>query len=114
MASENQPSPAQTAVNELLIARCGERVGVLQHSELGAIDLVYGDEKHGLAHIARKHPEVLPILGDLAARMPVNRARSTSGRIVLEDMTHKAVMSTDLHGVPKLWLVTAYEKKDKG
>lgn len=37
----------------------GDARAVWERSDLGTIDLIYGNTKAGLAHIAAKHPEML-------------------------------------------------------
>lgn len=46
---------AKEAINFLLQRKEGDAIGVFHREDLGDIDLVWGDEKAGLAHIIDKH-----------------------------------------------------------
>ncbi|HZT29729.1 MAG TPA: hypothetical protein VFA33_07600 [Bryobacteraceae bacterium] len=104
--------PAE-AIAHLLAARTGEVPRVWHHPELGWIDLIWGDERGGLAHIVSKHAEGQKDLHleDLADLIPRMRVVKNDGRTArLESETHEAGVRLDYDGVKKRWLVTAYEK----
>ena len=95
----------------MLRRKGGEAVGALYHDEVGDISVVYGSDQYGLAHIAKKHPEVLNNLQGAIDGMIVTR--QSDNRIVLESDTHRAVISKMLGNEPTSnWLLTAYEKKN--
>ena len=99
------------AIDFLLRRKGGEVTGVLHHNEIGDISLVYGTDKYGLAHIAKKHPEVLNNLQDTIEGMAITS--QSDNRIVLESSTHRAIISKMLGNEPTSnWLLTAYEKKN--
>lgn len=99
------------AVAFLLRRKNGEAVGALHHGEVGDISVVYGNDGYGLAHIAKKHPEVLSDLQGTIDGMVVTS--QSDNRIVLESSTHRAVISKMLGNEPTSnWLLTAYEKKN--
>ena len=84
---------------------------VVYHGEVGDISVVYGNDGYGLAHIAKKHPEVLNDLQGTIDGMVVTS--QSDNRIVLESSTHRAVISKMLGNEPTSnWLLTAYEKKN--
>ena len=97
------------AVKYLLHNREGVAVAALHHDKVGDIDLWYGNEKAGLEKIAIKHPNVLPELQRIIEKLPIKT--SSDNRIILEDDTHRAVISKML-GNKKTdnWLLSAYEK----
>ena len=99
------------AVEFLLRRKGGEAVGALHHDNVGDISVVYGTDRYGLAHIAKKHPDVLNDLQGAIDGMVVTR--QSDNRIVLESDTHRAVISKMLGNEPTSnWLLTAYEKKN--
>jgi endonuclease YncB( thermonuclease family) len=103
------------AVARLREAKTGEVPGVLYNPVVGDIDLVWGDaSRFGLSKIIARHPEVVDDLDDIIARLPVKQRPEETGnnRWVLEDESHRAVISPDYNGDPKRWLVTAFLKKD--
>jgi hypothetical protein len=87
----------------------GEAVGALTHPDVGPIDVVWGNDKGGLAHILSKHPEVADDLPEHIARMEV--VRRSDNRVRLESGTHAAGVRLDYDGEAKRWLVTAYERE---
>ncbi|RIY03266.1 hypothetical protein D3218_00375 [Aureimonas flava] len=106
------------AVDFLTTRQAGDIAGMLSHPDVGRIDVVWGgfdaatDNGLGLAKIVAKHPEVLDELPSILASMDV-KTRSAN-RIVLESKVHKAVVRLDYDGEAKTWLMTAYEKDERG
>lgn len=99
------------AIDFLLRNKEGEAAGALHHKDIGDISVVYGNDSYGLAHIAKKHPEVLSDLQGTIDGMVVTS--QSDNRIVLESSTHRAVISKMLGNEPTSnWLLTAYEKKN--
>ena len=80
----------------------------------GWIDLAWGDQKGGLAHVVGKH-----VLGqkdlnldDLARMVPDMKVTTNDDRTVtLETPTHRSSVRLDYDGQAKRWLVTAYGKR---
>lgn len=99
------------AIDYLLTTRSGEAVGALYHIDIGAISIVYGNEKFGLIKIAKKHPEVLHDLQGIMDTMCI--VMISDNRIKLESDTHYAVISRNYLGkIHTPWLLTAFEKKN--
>lgn len=106
---------AKEAVNFLLQRKEGEAIGALHHSEVGDIDLVWGEEGSGksngfgLAKLSKYHPEVLDNLQDILEDMEV--VKRTDNRVNLESNTHRAAVRLEWDGKRKNWLLTAFEKE---
>lgn len=102
---------AKDAIDFLLRNKEGEASGALHHRDIGDISVVYGTDSYGLAHIAKKHPEVLNDLQGTIEGMAITS--QSDNRIVLESPTHRAVISKMLGDkFTSDWLLTAYEKKN--
>ena len=101
---------AKEAIEFLRRIKSGEAVGALHHKDIGEISIVWGNSDAGLEKILRKHPEVVDNLQSLIDNMSV--MIESENRIILENDTHKAVISKMLgqEETPQ-WLLTAYEKK---
>lgn len=101
------------AIDWLRQAQTGDAIGVLEHPEVpGRIDLIWGDSKHGLAHIDAVHPgeaERLPDFWSELRERPGSRGRY----ITLESDRARAVIARDYRGDPKHWLLTYFELKRK-
>ncbi len=61
-AYRNDP---EGAIDRLMRERTGDARAAWVRADLGAIDLIYGNAKAGLAKIAAKHPEMLEKLPNL-------------------------------------------------
>ncbi|MGM9859858.1 MAG: hypothetical protein ACI31C_03790, partial [Muribaculaceae bacterium] len=102
---------AKNAIALLKLLESGEVSGALHHKDVGDIDLVWGNDKAGLAKIINKHPEVLNDLQSIIDNMQV--IKESDNRIKLESDTHFAVISKEFKGTPRgKWLLTAFEKKE--
>lgn len=100
-------------IARLRAAGDGEIPNAIVHPAIGPIDVIWGDRKGGLAHIVAKHPEVnLDELPELIGNMDV--ASTSDNRIRLETPDHSAVVRLDRDGVRQTWLLTAFEKRDRG
>lgn len=116
------------AIRHLMKTQTGEVPGAFYHSEVGEIDLVWGEyhpenqNGFGLKKIIEKHghefqswglkiEEVLPtiIQGGI-----VNRKLSSKKHIVLEHRIFRGVVKLDWNEKRKQFLMTAYEKKLAG
>ncbi|MDO5609095.1 MAG: hypothetical protein Q4G08_11640, partial [Capnocytophaga sp.] len=100
---------SKEAVAFLLQKKEGEAVGALQHSEIGDVDIVWGNEKAGLQKIAKKHPEILNNLQDRFSSAKI--ISKTENKIKLENEKDFFVVAPHYFGNEKRWLITAYEKK---
>lgn len=112
---------AQGAIEKLMKEKDGEAVAALHHSELGDIDLIWGEEGdpekdyrggYGLAKIAKKHPEVLNDLQGVLAQMSVDKERSGEhkARLKSADGKYRGVVRLTYENKEKKWLLTAFEK----
>ena len=104
------------AIKTLLRDQDGDVPSVVVRPDIGPIDLIYGNSRFGLAHIAEKHPEVLEQLPDLIANLPVLQRPEEVGnnRWILGDGRYRAVIAPDYYGDPKRWIVTAYDREAPG
>ena len=112
---------AAQAVAHLKQAKSGEAIGALNHPEIGPIDLIWGEEGdakndyaggYGLAKILAKHPELENKLQDILDGMTVKT--KGKNRIILESKDHKSAISLNWKGQEKKWLLSAYEKGERG
>jgi hypothetical protein len=97
------------AVAALRQLQGGEAPGALYHPAVGPIDVVWGDENGGLAHILAKHPDMVDKLPEALSKMEVTQ--SSPNRVRLESPDHHAVVRLDYDGQAKKWLLTAFEKE---
>lgn len=105
------------ARQELRLAGEGEIPGGLFHSDVGPIDIKWGEAPSkgkpgfGLAKMEAKHPEVLDDLPEIIDGLTV--ASRSENRIVLESPDHKAIVRLEWDGKEQAWLLSAYERKGK-
>ncbi|NDY89711.1 putative barnase/colicin E5 family endoribonuclease [Ideonella livida] len=109
MLTEFRNNP-EGAIEKLLREHTGEARAVWERTDLGVIDLIYGDKNSGLAHIEAKHPEMIPKLPDLIrfgklVKKPGARKVFLIREGVLPEI---AVISLDWFGDSKTWVVTSY------
>ena len=104
------------AIKELMKAKGGEAVAVINKPGIGEISLVYGDENGGLAHIAAKRSEdwlkKLPDLleqGTVYSKLTPN-GRAHTGRVYIGMPDAEATIRLDWNGQAKTWLVTAFDR----
>lgn len=102
-------------VQRLLKEQNGEVPGALRHPEIAeGIDLIWGkagtgaSDGHGLAKIAKYHPEVMANLQDVVEN--TNVISRSPNRIILESPDHRVLVSLEFLGEKKTWLLTAYQK----
>ncbi|MGZ3184407.1 MAG: putative barnase/colicin E5 family endoribonuclease [Telluria sp.] len=109
---------AAGAIEHLKQQRTGEAIGALHHPDIGDIDLVWGKEGtgksdgYGLAKLIKFHPEVVDNLQDILSSMGV--VSRSDNRIRLESSDHQAAVRLTWDGQAKKWLMTAFEKREKG
>ncbi len=105
----------RSAFETLFQNRSGYIENVLSHPQLHCdIALYYGktgEKGYGLAHIAEKHPEILPDLDEIILHSTIKEV--LKDRIILETDNHKAVVDLVFNTKKHTWLVTAYEKLPK-
>jgi len=106
----------QIAVNFLYRKKQGQIKDALFHKKIGWIDIVWGyagtgnKDGWGLAKIAKFHPEALRKLALIVKFLPIKT--ESNNRYILEDKKYRAIVSRDMNGKEKLWLLTAFEKKE--
>jgi hypothetical protein len=106
---ENDWVRAKARLTEL---RDGEALNVLSHPEVPEpIAVVWGNEKMGLDHILREHPEVADDLPEHLARMTVERKGDNRIVLAVDDWT--AAVRLDFDGEKKVWLLTAYQRNQR-
>ncbi len=114
----NFKGDAQGAIKALTEMQDGEAIGALHHPEIGDIDLVWGQpgtgnsDGYGLSKIVEFHPEVLGDLQGILVSM--TKRQAGKNRIRLESPDHEASVRLSWDGEAKSWLLTAYEKEEKG
>ena len=99
------------AVEALSRLQSGDAIGVLRHPAIGPIDVIWGNENGGLAHILRDHPGVVADLPERLARMEPKTI--STNRAILESADDRAVARFSYDGRQKTWLLTAYELEDQ-
>jgi hypothetical protein len=99
------------AIERLMKEKAGEARAVVTREGLGEIDLVYGDEKHGLAKIADKHKGMLPKLAGLLRSGRVVKLEGNAKRYIVAvgSPPQIAIVALDYNGQTKTWVVTSYE-----
>ena len=94
----------------------GEALGALHHDEIGDIDLVWGkagtkkSDGYGLAKLVKFHPEVLDNLQGILDGMHITMR--SENRVQLESDEYQAAVRLTWNGKEKLWLLTAFKKKE--
>lgn len=87
----------------------GDARAALWHPATQAIDVVWGNENAGLAHILKKHGG--DIGNDFPDRLAEMRVTSKErNRILLGNDEFEAVVELAWQGQPKRWLLTAYRR----
>ena len=107
---------AQGAIQQLMKMQDGEALGALHHDEIGDIDLVWGkagtrkSDGYGLAKLVKFHPEVLDNLQGILDGMHITKR--SENRVQLENDEYQAAVRLTWNGDEKLWLLTAFKKKE--
>lgn len=108
MLSDDELAPWREAVATMRAQGEGEAPGALSHPGVGPIDVIWGGERGGLAHIISRHPDVVDRLPEHLARMEVVRRSPT--RMRLESEENGAGVRLDYDGEKERWLVTTYSR----
>ena len=106
---ENDP---EGAIERLMRERTGDARAVWKRQGIGTIDLVWGNSKGGLMHIAQKHPEIVTRLPRILKTGKIYRIPEEKRKVLLlVDGTPPeiAVIALDWYGRAKTWVVTSYE-----
>lgn len=110
------------AIKFLMKAQKGECTEALYREDLGYIDIIWGENDtnnkgFGLKHIIEKHGESIKKLGfNIEDFIPIvvqfgnfNESLSNQNKKVYESDTFRFVVSLDLFGKSKRWLLTAFD-----
>ncbi len=90
---------------------------VLTRKGIGDIDLVYGEEQtpssdgFGMAKISAKDKSIIHKLPELVRDLPIKS--ESANRIILENEKYRVIISKDMAGTPKIWLMNAFTKRKK-
>ena len=106
--TEYRDDPAG-AVKRLLADKTGE--AVVSTGAMGDISLIYGDDKTGLGHVARRRGE--EFMDRLPALLRDGKEYTKPGqtdRVFIGNDRDEAVVRLQWDGKPKKWLLSAYEK----
>lgn len=102
-------SAAETAIGRLMKDQAGEVT--INRPDVGAVSLVYGDDKAGLRHIAdRRGTSIMERLPQLLESGTVYTKPDQPSRLFIGNDRDEAVLRLDWNGDKKTWLVSAYEK----
>ena len=114
------------AIKHLMKVQEGECIAALYRSDIGDIDIVWGenDENNkgfGLKHIIEKHGDEIAQLGfKVEDFIPIivqfgdfNEKISEKGRRVYESKMFRFIVDTKYKGEDKVWLLTAFDLRKK-
>lgn len=117
----------KAAILHLMKVQNGEVPGAFYHSEIGEIDLVWGENDtknkgYGLKHIMEKHQrefeswglkieDVLPVIIQSGK---INYRESDKNHKIIEHNVFRGVIRLDWNGKRKKFIICAYEKKKAG
>ena len=106
------------AVEFLLKHKSGDLLGVFHRDEVGDIDLVWGDDNKGLQHIINGHilvkdpdfkniDEAISRIDDIVKNGKV--IKDGEAKIVFEKDGYRVVISKNINGKKKNWVLTSYD-----
>ena len=98
------------AIKRLMAERTGDARAVVERSDIGTIDLIYGNSKGGLAHIAMKHPEIIGMLPSLLRNGRLVKKPGAKKVFLISERNPAdvVVVALDWYGAAKTWVVTSY------
>lgn len=98
------------AIKRLMAERTGDARAVVERGDIGTIDLIYGNSKGGLAHIAMKHPEIIGMLPSLLRNGKLVKKPGARKVFLINDHNPAdvVVVALDWYGAAKTWVVTSY------
>lgn len=99
------------AVQFLLQLQAGEIRGAFARSDIGEIDLIWGqggEHGYGLAKIWEKHPEAIPALSRSVETGKVVESFLDRKIIISDENGQKSVVDLCYKNNSKTWLVTSY------
>ncbi|MDY3911826.1 MAG: hypothetical protein SO000_01395, partial [Sodaliphilus sp.] len=106
------------AVEFLMKHKSGDLLGVFHRSEVGDIDLVWGDDDKGLQHIINGHilvkdpdfkniDEAIFLIDDIVKNGKV--VKEGEAKIVFEKDGYRVVICKNINGKQKNWVLTSYD-----
>ena len=106
------------AVEFLMKHKSGDLLGVFHRSEVGDIDLVWGDDDKGLQHIINGHilvkdpdfkniNEAIFLIDDIVKNSKV--VKEGEAKIVFEKDGYRVVICKNINGKQKNWVLTSYD-----
>lgn len=115
------------AIKHLLKVKQGECTEALYRSDVGYIDIVWGEnnpktnEGFGLKHIIEKHGKEIESLNfkveDFISIViqfgDFNKSKSTKDKLIYESHLFRFVVRTDFNGKKKHWLLTSFDLRRK-
>jgi hypothetical protein len=111
---ENRPVEA---IKHLMQVQKGQAIKALYRSDIGFIDIVWGDDTMGLCHIIKKHGrefnqagvniwDVLPIIIKFGK---VDKSRSSKKHLVVNHDFFRGVIKLNFDEKEKRFLITAFD-----
>ncbi len=115
---KNKP---KLAIKHLMKIKKGEALEALYREDIGYVDIIWGDEKHGLCHIIKKHKNEIKQLGfEVEDFIPIifqygefNKKKSKDSKIVLDSQMFRIIISTHYFGEERKWLLSAFDLRKK-
>lgn len=103
----------QAAIDKLMQEKQGHIKGAFTRKDIGGIDLVWGDESKGLAHIIKRRKETGQSLGKLLSSLSEviekgDLSFAKQGRFEINHKGKKAIIEPKLYGDNIQFLFTAY------
>jgi hypothetical protein len=109
----------QAAIDKLMTEKRGHIKGAFHRRDLGAIDLIYGNDDLGLQHIIKRRTEqgadITQLLGEIADTVEKGTLRKQNNRGNFEILYDgkMAIVSPELLGNKVTFLLTAYNTRYK-
>lgn len=108
----------KAAFDFLIKHKSGDLLGVFHREGFGDIDLVWGDDKKGLQHIINDHilvkdpdfqniEETVSRINDIIMSGVI--VKEGEAKIVFEKDGYRVVISKNIHGEKKNWILTSYD-----
>lgn len=108
----------KAAFDSLIKHKSGDLLGVFHREGFGDIDLVWGDDKKGLQHIINDHilvkdpdfqniEEAVSRINDIIMSGVI--VKEGEAKIVFEKDGYRVVISKNIHGEKKNWILTSYD-----
>lgn len=108
----------KAAFDFLIKHKSGDLLGVFHREGFGDIDLVWGDDKKGLQHIINDHilvkdpdfqniEEAVSRINDIIMSGVI--VKEGEAKIVFEKDGYRVVISKNIHGEKKNWILTSYD-----